>query len=361
MVFLCLLKGKLFHKLPVNPRLNTLCRVGDSHTTPFREKLSAVLFGSSEPLDTLILSYERKITLIQNPISQKFGLYKNKVFFRKNKKEFIMNAIATIAFDNLVKIHNQEVTTTSKIVADNFEKQHKDVLRKIDEIIAETPVEFNERNFTPIEIDVDLGLNRTRKDRAFEISKDGFMLLVMGFTGKKAMELKIRFIQAFNWAFEQLQKSTSKQRDVLVQACTKLSAGNMSISDVYLMVGKQFGYNDGIKSIPTQQLAEATAFVYEMIIRLQQQNHTNNQTETNEMWRIIGQLRHRAIQEEIIKLKIECGEFYQKLQSLQSLTGMMSDVFAYIDLKPTKEQRQSAYQKAVGGHQRNLTMHGFTG
>lgn len=237
-----------------------------------------------------------------------------------------MNAIATIAFDNLVKIHNQEVTTTSKIVADNFEKQHKDVLRKIDEIIAETPVEFNELNFKPIKIDVDLGLNRTRKDRAFEISKDGFMLLVMGFTGKKAMELKIRFIQAFNWAFEQLQKSTSKQRDVLVQACTKLSAGNMSISDVYLMVGKQFGYDDGIKSIPTQQLAEATAFVYEMIIRLQpQQDNSSDKSEYNAFWRMVGLLEYDRISREIQELDDMLATISSRFHRLNKTKGLLFD------------------------------------
>lgn len=274
-----------------------------------------------------------------------------------------MNTIATIAFDNLVKIHNQEVTTTSKIVADNFEKQHKNVLSKIDEIIAETPVEFNELNFKPIEIDVKVGFG-FRKERAFEISKDGFMLLVMGFTGKKAMELKIRFIQAFNWAFEQLQKSTSKQRDVLVQACTKLSAGNMSISDVYLMVGKQFGYDDGIKSIPPQQLAEATAFVYEMIIRLQpQQNQQDidNQTETNEMWRMQGLMRHDMISVEIVKIRNEFYELMQKLSRLQKITDLVYDAFGQLELGSTKEQKQNAHQKAIDGHQRNLIMNGFTG
>lgn len=238
-----------------------------------------------------------------------------------------MNTIATIAFDNLVKIHNQEVTTTSKIVADNFEKQHKNVLSKIDEIIAETPVEFNELNFKPIEIDVKVGFG-FRKERAFEISKDGFMLLVMGFTGKKAMELKIRFIQAFNWAFEQLQKSTSKQRDVLVQACTKLSAGNMSISDVYLMVGKQFGYDDGIKSIPPQQLAEATAFVYEMIIRLQpQQDNSSDKSEYNAFWRMVGVLEYDRISHELRNLQSTLDTAQRQLNRITKTKGLLYDAF----------------------------------
>lgn len=192
----------------------------------------------------------------------------------------------TIAFDNLVKTQNQEVTTTSKIVADTFKKQHKNVLAKIDEIIAETPTEFNELNFKPIEIDVKVGFG-FRKERAYEMTKDGFMLLVMGFTGKKAMELKIRFIQAFNWAFEQLQKSDSQQRDVLRKACSKLSPHYGLIGEIYIMVGKQFGYDDGIKNIPTPLLPEATAFVYEMILRL---NKTPQPTLTPEQTKSITRL-----------------------------------------------------------------------
>ncbi|MDC4963180.1 Rha family transcriptional regulator, partial [Acinetobacter baumannii] len=40
----------------------------------------------------------------------------------------------------------------------------------------------------------------------FRISKDGFMLLVMGFTGEKAMKTKIEFINAFNWMANQLSQ-----------------------------------------------------------------------------------------------------------------------------------------------------------
>lgn len=155
-----------------------------------------------------------------------------------------------------------------------------------------------------------------------------------------------------------IQKTTVDERIPLKNAVNLLVAkGSLNYSECYKLVHQYMGVNH-IDEIPLDDLPKAVAYIHRLILCIDQ-NNPDNQTETNEMWRIIGQLRHRAIQEEIIKLKIECGEFYQKLQSLQSLTGMMSDVFAYIDLKPTKEQRQSAYQKAIGGHQRNLTMHGF--
>ena len=66
-----------------------------------------------------------------------------------------------------------------------------------------------------------------------------------------------------------LYKSDSKQREVLRQACSKLSHHYGLIGDIYLMVGRHFGYEGGIKDIPTSLLPEATAFVYEMLINKQ--------------------------------------------------------------------------------------------
>lgn len=69
-----------------------------------------------------------------------------------------------------------------------------------------------------------------------------------------------------------LYKSDSKQREVLRQACSKLSHHYGLIGDIYLMVGKHFGYEGGIKDIPTSLLPEATAFVYEMLLSKQESN-----------------------------------------------------------------------------------------
>jgi Rha family phage regulatory protein len=82
-------------------------------------------------------------------------------------------------------------------VAEFFGKRHKDVLRKID--LLEIPPEFNERNFAPVEYEDGKGEVRP----AYNLTRDGFTILAMGFTGKKAMQWKIRFIEAFS-AMEQV-------------------------------------------------------------------------------------------------------------------------------------------------------------
>ncbi|EHG5469588.1 single-stranded DNA-binding protein [Campylobacter coli] len=47
---------------------------------------------------------------------------------------------------------------------------------------------------------------KTRKDRCYNLTRDGFSLLAMGFTGKKALQFKIAFINAFNEMEKLLQK-----------------------------------------------------------------------------------------------------------------------------------------------------------
>lgn len=98
----------------------------------------------------------------------------------------------------VVSISHGQATTTSKAVADYFHKQHKDVLRKIEALRPELPVDWYQRNFAPIQIAVDLGAGRVRQDSAYEITRDGFTLLAMGFTGKQALQWKLRYIEAFN-------------------------------------------------------------------------------------------------------------------------------------------------------------------
>lgn len=89
----------------------------------------------------------------------------------------------------------QDVTTSVK-VAEVFGKNHRDVLRDIREL--ETSKEFSERNFALKLRTNDLGSGRTRQDPYYEMTKDGFSFLAMGYTGAKAAEFKELFINEFN-------------------------------------------------------------------------------------------------------------------------------------------------------------------
>lgn len=91
-----------------------------------------------------------------------------------------------------VFIHNGKALTTSRYVADYFGKLHKDVIRKIESLDCSS--EFNGRNFTLVEY-VD---TKGEKRPMYQMTKDGFVFLVMGFTGKKAAQFKESYIAEFN-------------------------------------------------------------------------------------------------------------------------------------------------------------------
>ena len=116
-----------------------------------------------------------------------------------------MNMMTTLNLRALVTNDNGEPKTTSYAVAEAFNKSHSHVMRDIKKIIKQCGEEFAKSNFGLTFENKKIG-NTERKTPFFRISKDGFMLLVMGFTGEKAMKTKIEFINAFNWMANQLSQ-----------------------------------------------------------------------------------------------------------------------------------------------------------
>ena len=98
--------------------------------------------------------------------------------------------------NELVKIFDGKVVTTSRKVAEVFEKQHSVVLRAIRDL--EMPEDFGRCNFASTEYEAINNLGKMVKYPEYLITRDGFTILAMGFTGKKAMEFKIAYINAFN-------------------------------------------------------------------------------------------------------------------------------------------------------------------
>lgn len=116
-----------------------------------------------------------------------------------------MNAVE-INFEQFVQINHSEPVTTSEFVAKAFGKEHKNVLARIEEIRAQVPDFFGKLNFKLIEKERKNNLGFILKDKAYELTKNGFMLLVMGFTGKAAMGVKIAYINAFDSLADRLKQ-----------------------------------------------------------------------------------------------------------------------------------------------------------
>lgn len=92
----------------------------------------------------------------------------------------------------VILTEQQQPITTSIIVSEAFEKQHKNVLQSIERI--ECSEEFRRLNFQPASYMDEQGKPRP----AYNITRDGFTFLAMGFTGSKAAQFKEAFIAQFN-------------------------------------------------------------------------------------------------------------------------------------------------------------------
>lgn len=117
-------------------------------------------------------------------------------------------------FKQFIQIKDRKTVTTSETVAKVFGKQHKNVLRDLREILEAGDDEFNRLNFELVEY-ID---KKGEKRPIFEMTKDGFLLLVMGYKTKKAMAIKISYIKAFNTMAEQLAKGGATLLEQYYQA-----------------------------------------------------------------------------------------------------------------------------------------------
>ena len=147
-----------------------------------------------------------------------------------DKDLYNMNEVpqSDLSHINLVAIENNEVVTSSIKVAEVFGKQHKDVLKAVKSLdISE---EFRERNFALSKIDYQNG-NIKKQLPMYYITRDGFMFLVMGFTGKMAARWKEAYIKAFNEMEKMLNENV--------------------MANVFIAPTEKFGSNALIKTLTT--------------------------------------------------------------------------------------------------------------
>ena len=119
---------------------------------------------------------------------------------------------------------NDQVITTSLLVAETFEKEHRNVLKSIRKLMSATNVAvaqmFDETTY----------VNEQGKEQPmFVMNRDGFTLLAMGFSGEKALEFKVKYINAFNKMETELKSQQTKQ----------LSAAESLLQSVQLLVAHE--------------------------------------------------------------------------------------------------------------------------
>ena len=180
----------------------------------------------------------------------------------------------------LVKIFDGRVVADSRDVALTFDKQHQHVLRSIDKLVKAAP-ELRS-NFGPQLFEASAGQGAVRRYRRFDIDRDGFALLAMGFTGPKALQWKLRYIEAFNrmeaallapviaeapaepliavpaFGFSDEQVRTIETVHKLADAVGKMSrvAGRAMAMDMWTKLGGSM-FADSVPALPAPRVADA--------------------------------------------------------------------------------------------------------
>lgn len=119
----------------------------------------------------------------------------------------------------LVENKNGNLLTTSKIVSDSFSKIHRDVMRTIKNL--DCSEEFRVRNFTQSSYISE----QNKVLDCFEITRDGFAFLCMGFTGKEAAAWKEKYILAFNQMEKSLNTIDNRMNKLSIEAGEIKDAG----------------------------------------------------------------------------------------------------------------------------------------
>lgn len=110
--------------------------------------------------------------------------------------------------NELVFIKNDKAVCSSLQVAEKFNKNHFHILRDIEtKIIGIVEESFAKSNFGLSEYKDKSG----KSNKMYFMTRDGFSLLAMGFTGKKAMEWKVEYINAFNLMEKIITEKSTQQ------------------------------------------------------------------------------------------------------------------------------------------------------
>lgn len=112
--------------------------------------------------------------------------------------------------DVVIKKIDGELVVTSRQVAEDFGKEHKNVVRAIENLTAQNSAVKNIMIESKFE-------HRGNEYTEYLLTRDGFSLLVMGFTGSKALEWKLKYIEAFNQMEQAIKERHSKPLSAMDQ------------------------------------------------------------------------------------------------------------------------------------------------
>ena len=137
--------------------------------------------------------------------------------------------------DIILSTQNGEPVASSRDVAKRFGKRHDHVVRDIEEILkglpknGDTPMFFKSEYTHP---------QNRQKYPMYLMNRDGFSLLAMGFTGKEAVQWKLKYIEAFN-AMEKQLAEQHKEQQALQDTRIQMALRNVSYAQKNLNIARK--------------------------------------------------------------------------------------------------------------------------
>lgn len=200
---------------------------------------------------------------------------------------------------------NEEIlTTSSRQVSDKFEKRHDNVIRDIEAFRKDV------LNFEEMFTEISLPDNYGRMQKAYQLTRDGFTLLAMGFTGEKALKWKLDYIKAFNEMEKELSRLYEERKQWEIERAKGVVIRHMLTDTIKMKVtdspNKKFAYPNYTK------LIYKTLFGKNM--KELQEEYKVQGKETIRDFLTAEQLREVESLEMLVSSLINCGWGYDQIK-----------------------------------------------
>ncbi|MCO5422520.1 Rha family transcriptional regulator [Enterococcus faecalis] len=131
---------------------------------------------------------------------------------------------------DLVIMKNEQAVTSSLQIAETFNKNHRDVLAAIDDLKEGVAENYADLFYE----DTYIHPQNKQSYRQVVMNRDGFTLLAMGFTGQKALQFKLKYIEAFNQMEKEIQqpKLPTSKRELAMLALSANEETNERVDNI---------------------------------------------------------------------------------------------------------------------------------
>lgn len=106
-------------------------------------------------------------------------------------------------------IDSKNIYVTSDVIATKFNKEHRNLMRNIRSLIESQP-EFGALNFEQTTYIT----KQNKLHDCFKMTRDGFCMIAMSLTGRKAEEWKVKYINAFNKMEDSIKSAPATMKSI---------------------------------------------------------------------------------------------------------------------------------------------------